>query len=40
MLREAWECDVPTELRADISAARAGDSPYGGLPLPEAEIAA
>src|SRR5579875_1333856 len=31
-LREAWECDVPTTLRADISAARAGDSPYGDLP--------
>jgi len=40
VLREAWECDVPTTLRADISAARAGDSLYGALPLPEAEIAA
>ncbi len=40
VLREAWECDVPATLRADISAARAGDSPYGALPLPEAEIAA
>jgi len=34
VLREAWECDVPTTLRADISAARAGDSPYGDLPIP------
>jgi len=34
VLREAWECDVPTTLRADISAARAGNSPYGELPLP------
>lgn len=39
-LREAWECDVPTTLRADISAARAGDSPYGALPLPEIDAAA
>ncbi len=34
VLREAWECDVPMTLRADISAARAGDSPYGDLPIP------
>ncbi len=34
VLREAWECDVPATLRADISAARAGDSPYGELPAP------
>jgi len=34
VLREAWECDVPATLRADISAARAGDSPYGELPIP------
>jgi len=33
VLREAWECDVPATLRADISAARAGDSPYGELPV-------
>ncbi len=31
-LREAWECDVPTTLRADLSAARGGDSSYGELP--------
>ncbi len=35
VLREAWECDVPTTLRADISVARAGDSPYGPLPVPD-----
>ncbi len=34
-LREAWECDVPATLRADISAARAGDSPYGPLTVPD-----
>ncbi len=34
VLREAWECDVPTTLRADISAARVGDSPYGELSIP------
>lgn len=36
-LREAWECDVPRTLRADISAARAGDSSYGPLPFPAPE---
>ena len=40
VLREAWECDVPTGLRADISAARAGDSPYGELPVPDGAKAA
>lgn len=40
VLREAWECDVPTTLRADISAARAGDSPYGDLPALAAAEAA
>ncbi len=34
VLREAWECDVSTTLRVDISAARMGDSPYGALPFP------
>jgi len=34
VLREAWECDVPATLRADISAVRTGDSPYGELPVP------
>ncbi len=34
VLREAWECDVPTTLRADISAARVGNSPYGELSIP------
>jgi len=40
VLREAWECDVPLTLRADISAARAGDSPYGPLPFPDSALAA
>ena len=40
VLREAWECDVPSTLRADISAARAGDSPYGNLPMLDIETAA
>ncbi len=40
VLREAWECDVPATLRADISAARAGDSPYGELPVPDGAKAA
>ena len=33
VLREAWECDVPATLRADISAVRTGESPYGSLPV-------
>ncbi len=37
VLREAWECDVPRTLRADISAARAGESSYGPLPFPDPE---
>ncbi len=40
VLREAWECDVPATLRADISAARAGDSPYGELSIPDGARAA
>ena len=40
VLREAWECDVPVTLRTDISAARAGDSPYGPLPFPDSALAA
>lgn len=40
VLREAWECDLPATLRTDISAARAGDSSYGELPVPRAERAA
>lgn len=40
VLREAWECDVPTTLRADISAALAGTSPYGALPRTPEAVAA
>jgi len=40
VLREAWECDAPATLRVDISAARAGDSPYGALPIPDLEAGA
>ena len=34
VIAEAWECDVPRTLRADITAARTDISPYGALPFP------
>lgn len=40
IIRETWECDIPTTLRGDISAARAGTSPYGDLPVLSGEAAA